>query len=281
MRALRQELEVMSDRLDEALSILDAAYEEHRPTAIFLMFSGGHDSLTAAHIGATWAKLRSLPFAAAHINTGIGVEQTRIFVRETCKRESWSLIELRSQREVEQYEYQVLTFGFPGPAWHNHMYNRLKKPGVQQLVREHKQRRSDRIFLINGMRRQESARRMKHVDFQRRDGAQVWVSPLEHWSRLDCARYIAAHNLRRNEVSDVLHMSGECLCGAYARPHAMTELEQWYPETAAYIHDLERRVEAAGRVSCVWGYSARFVQNISDDQTTLFSPLCASCEAIT
>jgi 3'-phosphoadenosine 5'-phosphosulfate sulfotransferase (PAPS reductase)/FAD synthetase len=94
-------------------AILDKAYIEHNPVAIFLMFSGGHDSLTATHVGATWANERRIPFKVAHINTGIGIEQTREFVRETCSEHEWPLVELHADREEQTYEYIVRRYGKP------------------------------------------------------------------------------------------------------------------------------------------------------------------------
>jgi len=259
--------------------ILDTAYAQHRPVAIFLMFSGGHDSLTATHLGAAWAEKHGYPFKVAHINTGIGVEQTREFVRETCREQNWPLVEMTPDRETSQYEYIVRRWGFPGPPGHGVMYRRLKERQVLRLVRDVKRERSDRVMLITGMRRDESTRRMGHSEFQKRVGAQVWSAPLEHWSKADCQDYIAEHGLRRNEVVDLLHMSGECLCGAYARPEEMHELEMWFPIEAGRIHELERMVEAEGHASCIWGYAASHTNKVNPAQEHLFSPLCVGCES--
>lgn len=265
----------------EAEAILDRAYIEHQPVAIFLLFSGGHDSLTATHVGAKWASDRRIPFTVAHINTGVGIEQTRQFVRQTCMTQGWNLRELHADRTEQTYEYIVRKYGFPGPAGHPYMYRRLKERKVERLVREAKvgHPRSSRVFLITGMRREESQRRKMHVDFSRRRGAQVWMAPLEHWSKGDCNRYLEAHDLPRNEVVDLLHMSGECLCGAYARPDEMVDLEHWFPETAAYLHDLEREVETLGIASCMWGHPARYAAAVHPAQGHLFSALCVGCEA--
>lgn len=258
---------------------LDTAYMEHRPVAIFLMFSGGHDSLTATHFGATWASKHGYPFKVAHINTGIGVEKTREFVRETCREQDWPLVELHADREEQTYEYIVRKYGFPGPPGHPFMYRRLKERKVERLVREAKTKRSDRVFLLTGMRRAESVRRMAHGQFQRRIGAQVWLAPLEHWSKADCNAYMDEHGLRRNEVVDLLHMSGECLCGAYARVDEMRDLETWFPDVAERLHELERMAEAEGHASCIWGYAARHTNQVNRAQEHLFSPLCVGCES--
>lgn len=267
--------------VSEAHAILDAAYAEHHPVAVYLLFSGGHDSLTATHVGWQWAQQAGIRAEVVHINTGIGIEQTRDFVRDTCREQGWPLIELHADREQQTYGYIVRKYGFPGPAGHPYMYRRLKERKIERLVREAKagHPRSARVMLVTGARRQESQRRMLHADFQRRRGAQAWMAPLEYWSKADCNTYLAEHDLRRNEVVDLMHMSGECLCGAYARPDEMRELETWFPDTAAHIHRLEREVEELGLASCVWGHAARYTNQVHSSQQALFSPLCVSCEA--
>ncbi len=45
---------------------------------------------------------------------------------------------------------------------------------------------------------------------------------------------------------DTICMSGECLCGAFAKKEELFDLELNFPETAAIIKDLQREAEAAG-----------------------------------
>jgi 3'-phosphoadenosine 5'-phosphosulfate sulfotransferase (PAPS reductase)/FAD synthetase len=259
--------------------ILDAKYAEHQPVAIYLMFSGGHDSLTATHVGATWAQERGHPFEVCHINTGIGIEQTRQFVRQTCWEQGWNLRELRADRKEQEYEWIVTHTGFPGPGGHSYMYRRLKERKVERLVREAKvgHSRMSRVMLVTGMRRAESVRRMAHGDIHFRRGGQAWTAPLEHWSKTDCNAYIDWHDLPRNEVVDLLHMSGECLCGSFARVDEMQDLEHWFPEEATRIHELEAIVESLGHASCIWGYAAR-PNAVNRSQGHLTLPLCVVCE---
>jgi 3'-phosphoadenosine 5'-phosphosulfate sulfotransferase (PAPS reductase)/FAD synthetase len=260
--------------------ILEEAIQEHDPVAVFGLFSGGHDSLCATSIAAKHPRFT----AAVHINTGIGVEETREFVRETCEREGWPLLEYKREGHGQTYEELAIRFGFPGPAGHPFMYRRLKERQIERLIREHKQERKDRIVLVTGMRREESVRRMAHGDLApdssgyRRRGAQVWTSPLRDWSKIDVNAYLEAESLPRNAVVDMIHMSGECLCGSYAKPEEMQELEQWFPDTAARLHELERKVEAAGHLRCVWGHKG---DDVNEQQQRLFPilPLCQSCES--
>ena len=80
----------------EARSVLDRVFVEHQPIALYAMFSGGHDSLVAAHLAAQHPRFT----ACVHIDTGIGIEQTREFVHETCHRQGWPLVELATPPSV-------------------------------------------------------------------------------------------------------------------------------------------------------------------------------------
>lgn len=257
-------------RIESAQGILQRAIDEHEPSHVFAMFSGGHDSLCAVHVTAQHPRFT----AAVHINTGIGIEKTREFVRETCRRNGWRLLEYHPPKGSD-YRSLVLRWGFPGPAGHRLMYNRLKERAIAQLVREHKEHRNDRIVLATGLRRSESARRMGYSDPVQRQGARVWVNPIFYWTESDKNEYMEHHGLQRNEVTDMLHMSGECLCGAFARPGELDEIEFFFPETAAYIRELEREVEVAGIPACRWGKRPPVV--VEGQGALPFTPLCVDC----
>src|SRR4029077_14780455 len=95
---------------------------KYKPRAVFGLFSGGHDSLTCTHI----ASLVPAFTAAAHINTGIGVDETRDFVRDTWRDRGWNLLEYKAAEnpradgtpDPQDYRAIVRKFGFPGPGSH-------------------------------------------------------------------------------------------------------------------------------------------------------------------
>jgi 3'-phosphoadenosine 5'-phosphosulfate sulfotransferase (PAPS reductase)/FAD synthetase len=259
--------------IEESFAVLDEAEAEHAPVARYALFSGGHDSLTACSVAFEWAAARGLPMRAAHIDTTIGIEQTRTFVKVTCAEQGWPLDVFRPPVPYSQI---VIENGFPGPAGHVHMYRRLKERALRQLVREAKSEQKDRVMLVSGVRQEESVRRMAHVEKIQREGAQVWTAAIWNWSKRDCNREIQQRDLRRNEVVDLLHMSGECLCGAFAKPGEIKDLELWFPEVAEEIHALEAKVRAAGHHGCVWGHRPPRVHR---DQMSFDAPgpMCVGC----
>jgi 3'-phosphoadenosine 5'-phosphosulfate sulfotransferase (PAPS reductase)/FAD synthetase len=212
-------------------------------TPVFALFSGGHDSLASTAIAAKRPDFT----AAVHINTGIGIEETRQFVRDTCQRQGWPLIEMHP--DAKTYEQLIRERGFPsGPKSHNAMYYWLKQRQVRRLVREHKQGLFGRVVLVTGIRLDESVRRMGAgiAVPVRRQGAQVWENPILYWTAFKVSQFIDSEGLKRNEVVDVLHRSGECLCGALAHRDEIRLIEMFYPAAAERIHDLEREAAELG-----------------------------------
>jgi len=253
-------------KIKESLSILDDMAAEHAPVAVFGMFSGGHDSLCAVHLASTHPAFTG----AAHVNTTIGIERTRQFVRDTCARQAWPL---KEYTPPVPYREIVWKHGFPGPGAHAFMYARLKERCVRALVREHKSERKDRVALVTGVRLAESTRRMGHVVPVVRAGAQVWTAPILHWTDDDKNEYMARFGLARNPIVDALCMSGECLCGAFASRGELQALKRVDPDAYAFIKQLEEEVALFGKPA-TWGVRPGVVPK----KTKPKPGLCFSCE---
>ena len=161
------------------------------------------------------------------------------------------------------------------------MYISLKERAIERLVREHKRFYRDKIMLITGVRKEESRRRMGHEQPILKVKARVWTAPLLNWTKRDIVSYMTAFQLPRNEVVEILHMSGECLCGAYAQKGELALIRAFFPETGAYLKTLERKVKAKG---FPWGWDEApppWFRTITQGQLPLpgFTRLCSSCDA--
>jgi 3'-phosphoadenosine 5'-phosphosulfate sulfotransferase (PAPS reductase)/FAD synthetase len=241
--------------ITQAHLIVDKAWEIHSGgrmrAAWCVLYSGGNDSTVLAHM------MRNRVDYAVHANTSIGIEETRQFVRDTCT--TWGL-ELIERHAPVTYRELVLERGFPGPAMHYKMYQRLKERVLDQVRSElisHPRRQ--RVMFIAGRRRAESQRRTV-IPLYEADGSAIWASPLAMWTKLDLNTYrLMTGDVPINSVSEKLHMSGECLCGAFAKPGELDEIRFWYPDVAAQIDQLQRDVEAAGHKPplCTWGHGGR------------------------
>ena len=250
----------------QAHEIYDLAIDRHLGgrtlVASCLLYSGGNDSTTLAHI------FKRRATHAIHANTGIGVERTREFVRDTCA--AWSLPLIEKHPPVS-YRDLVIERGFPGPPMHFKMFTRLKERCLEQaradLVTNP---RRERVLFIAGRRRAESRRR-KAIPLHERKGSTIWASPIAMWTELDLNTYRALHHVPRNPVADLIHMSGECLCGAFAKPGELDEIGHWFPDVRAEIESIEADVRAAGHSQplCRWGHG--------QGRASKTGPLCSSC----
>jgi 3'-phosphoadenosine 5'-phosphosulfate sulfotransferase (PAPS reductase)/FAD synthetase len=158
------------------------------------------------------------------------------------------------------------------------MYQRLKERALHQARREIVQKpRQERVVFLAGRRRTESARRANIPELNR-TGSIVWVSPMVNWTKTDLYTYRDwAGDVPRNRVSDLIHMSGECLCGAFAHKDELAEIEMFFPEVAEEIRELEVAVRAAGHPEkkCKWGWGA--TEKLTPEELKS-GPLCSSCE---
>lgn len=259
-----------------AIDVVNLAIASYKPIKVYSLFSGGHDSLTASYIASQASQFDG----CVHINTGIGIEETREFVRATCAERHWPLIEMHPDKLT--YDELVLNKGFPsGPQSHKTMYYWLKQRQVRRLVKQSKQTYFDRVLLVTGIRVEESKRRMlaKLSVRYRKDGCAIWVNPILDWTAVDCSRLIEQVGLVRNPVVDALHKSGECLCGAFANANDIEEIRMWYPKTAERIAELEQKAKAAG-VPCLWaGAPGQIVgRKAGRPKGTFKRPLCIGCE---
>lgn len=268
-----------------------------------VLFSGGQDSTTLAYM------FHEQPdIIYAHANTGIGIEETRVFVRETVAGWGRQLIEkhpVRTYRDLvlgdatatprpgsPRYnsklavqEEQQIWVGFPGPPGHSIMYRSLKEQAMMQVRAELlKGKKKSRVIFIAGIRQAESSRR-KSRPAVARDGNTVWASPLLNWEKRDLNTYRRLHDdMPHNVITDLIHMSGECLCGAFAHEKELEELEELgahpdYPGIQAAvdeIHALEKEAKARGIARCKWGFQARAAGE--HPALSESGKMCSTCE---
>lgn len=263
----------ITDARASVLALMDEINKGGRDVVgIVGLFSGGNDSTVLCHM------LRGELTHLGHCNTGIGIEQTRQFVRDCAA--AWHL-PLLEVHPPTTYRELVIERGFPGPAQHWKMYQRLKERGLREVRRSLVSgSRRQRVIFVAGRRRAESARRA-NVPERDTTGSIEWISPLVDWTDEMMAEYRRMFDVPRNEVSDQLHMSGECLCGAFATKGELDEIGFFFPEVAAEIRALEAEVQAAGipEPQCRWGWGADGGRIQIDGQGQFeFGPLCSSCE---
>jgi len=241
----------------------------------YALFSGGHDSLVATHLASQSPNFRGV----IHLNTGIGIEETREFVHKTCRDYGWPLHEYfaRQRNGMPIYDDMCLRLGMPGgPRAHSSQYHVLKEEGLEKAIAQLRGK-AKAIILVSGIRKEESKRRMRNaisVPYREElDKHRIWTAPILEFTALDVEDYIQSHELPENQVVRLLHRSGECLCGALARPEELKEVALWYPAIAKRIWALERACHEK-RLPYAWG--AKRVDFPPIEQMEL--PLCQDCE---
>lgn len=268
--------------IEQARDILALAIEKHvthdgrMVAATVVLFSGGNDSTTLAHM------FRHDVDYFAHANTTIGIEKTREFVRNVSEEWGVPLIERKPPREEDYYRNLVLEYGFPGPAMHFKMFQRLKERALMQVRRELVANpRKERVVFLGGIRRAESARRANRQEHHR-EGSVVWVSPLINWTKLDLNTYrLMAGDVPRNDASDLIHMSGECLCGAFAAPGEREEIDQWFPLALEEVREIEAILATRPDIPehrKTWGWGADPAKKALDGKASKSGLLCSSCD---
>jgi 3'-phosphoadenosine 5'-phosphosulfate sulfotransferase (PAPS reductase)/FAD synthetase len=292
--------------LDEAIArshaILDEALATYPIVGTYGLFSGGNDSVILMHL------MRERMDALLHVNTGTGIPETTQHVRDVAAAWGTQLHELHPRNSYRDLVLgrviasrgpntgkRAVWQGFPGPVGHRVMYRHLKDEPLMTFRRSivGNEGRTRKVVYLGGMRWAETERRFRNAEAIDQDGAIVWVSAIVHWTDAHMREYRARHRcqadhdhtqhrlcnpnaLPLNEVTEHLHMSGECLCGAFAKPGELDEIEFFYPKTGAKLRALEAEAEAADLPACRWGQKPPG----GGDAASPAGRLCSSCAVI-
>lgn len=192
------------------------------------------------------------------------------------------------RRPNDDYKKLVRKMGFPGPSLHWIMYLALKHKPIQNFVETHHDE-DEKVTFVSGVRKDESARRAENMSddgISENWGGCTVISPIAYWTESHVSTYRKENELRSNEVSDILGLSGECLCGSYGDREELRKLKRWgFTDAAKRIEDLEMELfrdhVSKGYVPeeyALWGHGNT---NQPDSLTSKEKPqmlLCADCE---
>jgi 3'-phosphoadenosine 5'-phosphosulfate sulfotransferase (PAPS reductase)/FAD synthetase len=290
----------LNQAITRSHQILDEVCEQWSPQFVVLLFSGGNDSTLLSHL------LRERVHQVALADTRIRVPGTARYVQACAAAWGMELFQPHGQDTYRDLvcgrvlprtgEGRPVWKGFPGPAGHYLMYQRLKERAFEGLRSQlvGKRGRAGQIVFLDGMRWGESERRWRNADEVDRKGAMVWCSPIVHWTDGHMSEYRERHRCRQahnhaehrlcepgtlpvNEVTVHLHMSGDCLCGAFAQKGEIYGLELFYPDTAAELHDIEAEARSLGldvpAERLTWGWGA------DRERPRRTGRLCSRCQA--
>lgn len=229
----------------------------HLRTQFYVLCSGGKDSICLSHYIKT---IYPNNFKGLmHIQTGVGIKQTTSWLIKYCQKMEWPL-EIRSPklRSVQDvYRFIVLKYGFPSYGLHKVVMGLLKYHVMRRYTKENKER-LDNHALVSGVRAFESVRRFGNYKTPiQRDGSMWFVAPFFKKEDKEIYQYLLENNLKRTPIHDILGMSGECMCGSFARKSEREIIKILDPELDEYFTKLEKEVLINGTERAkkrpIWG----------------------------
>jgi len=269
--------EIMQEALDAGLKDFYVAY------------SGGKDSGIALDFIAK--EFPQYFKGVVFVNTGIGTQTTIDFVENYCKEHGYKLYHLHAEdvkrkRDTEvgkigepfDFEHLVMAYGFPQQALHTVTMRWLKLFSIRKFIFE-RIAKGEKPAIISGIRKNESARRKtKAKKYLYNDGKMWFVSPLFYKSNDWVMRYFIENDIKRSPVYNTLHISGDCLCGCFAREEELELLKMFHPEVYNKIKKLEQKLKTCGSDNAkkhpTWGTHGQTTVE-SDDETEGY--ICNDC----
>ena len=180
------------------------------------------------------------------------------------------------------FENLVLNYGFPTAGGHNLTMGWLKYFPMRNFIYQ-KIKAGENPAIISGVRKKESKRRSKrksYASYINNDGKIFFVCPLFFKSNDWVTKYWIENNIKRSPVYNTLHLSGDCLCGCFAKSSELKLLQMFHPEVFAEIKRLEKLVKEKGSKEAqkftTWGNNNKSTSDI-ESQTTLESAICSEC----
>lgn len=227
----------------------------------YALVSGGKDSLTAASVLEEAGKLSG----CVAIKTGISTPDWEEFITRTCADRGWPLEILETP---VSYEEKVEKYGFPGPARHGWFMNYLKGRGIYKFKKLHKG-----AALASGVRKAESSRRaVNTLPLGVWEGVPI-LAPIYDWSDAEVWSYFYSKGFERAPAYSTLQISGDCLCGAFAREGELDAIRFHYPDVANRLDAIGERIKDRHPTRCKWGWGhAR-----SAEKTAKQRLICVEC----
>lgn len=244
---------------DVTFEIIRQAQQKYGIKKFVGLFSRGKDSLVTCHFLSRLGVLDEVLYC----NTGVNAPENPLYVLDICKKFGWKLNTVYP-KEGEKFEDFVRKFDFPRQGMHSAIMGYLKWHPMRTWARQH---RHEDFAFVSGRRAKESNRRggiMSNTGTVEQTEKMTFVTPLYYWSDADVWNYIRDNNLEKCPVYDTLHISGDCLCGAFSEIGEMFLIKVFHKQLYDFLLGIEEKY--GGR----WGNGmsargAKTQQQLSDD----------------
>lgn len=227
---------------------------------VYCLFSGGKDSFAAAKQLQIHGRLT----AVVLLDTGIAIPDWEQSVLAVARQHGFPA---EVYRTPIRYEWLVERYGFPGAGGHSMAMTYLKGRAIREFKRAH-----PRAELASGVRWRESNRRAVNTkEVGQFEGVTIY-SPIFDWTTDETWAFCRAHGYEKPPQYIKIGVSGDCLCGSYARPDEREALREFYPEVHERICAIERS-RPAGAPRCKWGWANAAPVEKTEDEAMV----CVEC----
>ncbi|BFI74606.1 phosphoadenosine phosphosulfate reductase family protein [Sulfurisphaera ohwakuensis] len=250
--------------MEEAKKILSGFKE------VYVMFSGGRDSLVALHLTHSIYPEKT---KALFINTGIATPGLLEYVNDVTREMGIPLTVIGPKydyfRLVEQKGFPALT-----RRWCK-LY--LKLEPLKDFVKDKKD-----IILVTGVRKDESWMKSKasKLYYNERIGALSYAI-IYDFTEQDVEEYIRSHGLKKNPLYDIYGKAYDCWCSAYKSPADFAVLALKNPEFFQKFVEAEAKLRKGGS-GLFYNHQRIYLRDIQKDpkaylekfERTYKCPLC-------
>ena len=233
---------VYSDKEIRALDSFIEVVKRGGYEVIYVLFSGGRDSLVTLHL--TWRIGRALNLCveAVHVDTTVSTPGNIDYVRAICNKLDVSLIVVRP---IHDFFTLVERWGFPTATRRWCCYHLKIEPLKRYFMECIK--RGYKGLIVDGIRADESPRRYNFPRFGfHRHFKLPCYHPIFDWTKQDVVYYIKQHSLLDNPLYRILPRATECWCTALKTPKQFIILKRHWPELFKKFVEAEARLRTGG-----------------------------------
>ena len=248
---------------------------DHRPSVLlppkpaYALFSGGKDSFACASV----LHEAGLLAGCVLIDTGIAIPEWKAATSAMCEERGWAYEIIPT---THRYEWIVWKYGFPGRPGHKWAMDFLKGRAVSQWRSIHckttgtgKRKLFDGSILASGCRMDESERRLGNTKPISEWEKVTVYSPIFEWTTAETWAYVKERGYVRPRAYETLGISGDCLCGAFAKEYEREAIRVHHPSIHADILRMEHEYQSK------WGAGSKACGRIKKQGTEAVG--CADC----
>jgi len=227
--------------------IMDGAIEKYDLDTLYVLYSGGKDSVCVVHyIAKNYPKLFK---GTVFTNVGLSAQATRKFVLSYCKKMNWPLDMTWAHADRERFYNIAMRWGFASPGNHRIWMGYLKQHTWYYFLKE-RIAEGKKCAFISGVRKKESDPRNKFRKYTKKpvdvNATQVYIKPFLYKNGIQLWEYFNKNELEKTPVYEWLNRSGECHCGAFAEPWDLQMLKIHDPFAFESIKWLEKEIDLHG-----------------------------------